>query len=1124
MLVGFEMLFSRDLICKYLSDEFLRGNREQLQYIWQVIGTYDFVKIRPLESLEGLIAAGNAQPTGQVSLEFTGEVAHSGLVLFPSHDLGPEASEPHQAFRDFTQRLDAGKEFSQNAQDYPLLVGARLILSPVALELAPLYCCVLDAVSALATIIRAKAREYGIRDERRFQVFRSLSSPDVVILGLPKNPQELSDFDRLFQALRSLQLQELGDAMGKIQKDSPDSVFQHLASTLPGHALSALDEMLAFRLNDQGKFCWEEDPTQFTTIDIALRVEVGHEEWVRDWSTPGRAPDAPQLSIDFLQQEGVGPLHTWDRHPLRGKLKSLSEFVENWRVLFTNYPLRQANLVDTHAVLSFPQTDKPQQKAHDGAGVWELRSTRNKALTAPADAANTTGLAAPVPEVAVLTPVAAAVPVAVASPPPEKAPAGLNEEIVLIPDDPLIWDELREISDTLRSWSQEFLSESQRQEFLNTVHTFQNCFVHHELASAARDLVPFFRQLSFACDPSMFDHWHNYRKQVNIESFSREVSALIAHLHQAVRNRLEHRSKSSDPTNPHTLEHGACKLVNAYSAMYWFVSELFSRTTNFDPDKNPRARAYDRYCTANQLAVAVASGHQGRISCREIFSGFREYWEKLLSEQPPAGVVRVRITDSLPKPRQWSARLLLLEVSGKALFRPEICLVHCCHEVAELSDWLTTAQTVLLRLRLNAWILHYFIEMLCQLVRQKINKAGPEREFAAAAHAAGPGRSTTSTAPRHVDEKNAIITQLNEFLDEHLAAMLFGSPSLGRSHIENEHPVEFCEEVTRRMVEHLPDSQTWRTVAPNGAIPLLMREVREVVVEPEFQDKGSSMSSLVREISADIGMWCALDHLASEGLPFKRTVSTRLLDVHRTFSNVVQAHVERCANKITEQEADLFLLRWSLQAAAVAGPGNWEDSLCQWITAEIDGQNAPHLATLRTHLLSATERTLPEVLPRLIANYPLVLPQNPGQSAAQPQPTTLGTAPPQPEMVLATRLNGSELASTGAVQFIYYGSNHTGFGLNQTFRFPFPKAKDLGEAERALWEQFTRAWNQPDQPASAATSSKLARAQIELVFHMWAKSCRLRYKQAFQMTVQPKKDLLGPGLSDKSTRNQVPKF
>lgn len=1123
MIVGFEMLFSRDLICKYLNEDFLRKKREELELVWQVIGTYDFVKVATLENLEGLIEVENPNGDGTDRLnarlrrqlsDIVGEVAHSGLVLFPPRDRLAESTEhQNEAFEAFMRSLKSGPEFSENAVECPVLVGARIILSPVAYELAPLYSCVLDAIDALVTITRNKAVECGITDERRFQVFRSLSSPDLVILGLPCGPDDLSKFDQLFQRLRLLRLHQLRKTMVEGMKPGKATTFQH-PEDAPGHALSALDEMLAFRVNSEKGFSWKEDLTQFTPpVDIGLRVEVGHEEWVRGWRDK-QTPSGKKLTIDFLNDVKVGPLHTWDRHPLRGRISSLTAFVDNWRVLFTEHNLRQANLVDTHAVISFPRTVEVELEDQHPTAVWELRSKMNSpAPVAPEVSASKLPHSNPM-----IASEVTAVPTSGAE--PETAVQDLEPvaERIEIAADPLIWDELCEIRAGLRTWSDQFLSESQRQEFMNSIRTFQNCFLHHELASAARDLVPFFRQLSFACHLNMFCYWHAYRDEVDVEVFANEVSVLIGHLHQAVRNRLEHRSKSTDPTNPHSLEHGACKLVNAYSAMYWFVSQLFWDETTIPAEDSsssksppPQPSRDDKYCDAARLAVAVASGNQGRISCREIFAGFRKFVEERASSRPHPKPPskgdsadtdlphRLRITDREQDICQWSARLLLLEVSGKALFRPEICLVHCCHEVAELSDWLTTPRTVLLRRRLNAWILGYYTNLLSKLVCAEIDPIPvptPQAslvQWLTGSQPAQDGMPLAEPQPMQVNMNSLMIKKLGEFLNDHILSILFETKALGHWYLENEHPVEFCRLVASRMATHLSDVDKWQAQSWPSNTPLLFPEVRQVVMSPEFRRKALQMTRIVQEMSADIGMWCALDHLASKGHFVQRTPEKRTLDVHRTFSNVVQAHVERCADKITSEEAQLFLLRWAVQAAAVADGGDWQKDLRLWISAEIASTRAKHLELLVQHLQNDSDQnTLEKVLVNLVRDYSLILPQVASRDEKIPF------------AILVDELRRSETKDSGGKEHLAY--YHTGpreeYTIENTFRFPFCRPADLTAAERSLWNQFSQTWNQPGQHASSLASPTLARAQIELVFHMWAKACRLRYKQAFKLVTE----------------------
>ncbi|MFO0904284.1 MAG: hypothetical protein U0939_14875 [Pirellulales bacterium] len=986
MTIGLELVFSRDLTCKFLGAASGGNNLDKLRLGWQVAGQFDFLQARPISSLQDL-----AQRE-QVRGKHVGIGAHAGLVVLPDWDA---KSTDWEHFASFGELVQAGKGHSEKAKSAPLLAGARLSLSPVAYELAKSYTAVIDSIKAVEAIVR-RLPGFEALGEERIQVLRSLGSPEIVVLALPENHSQLQLVDFIFQELRQTSLEELAEAIVQLngRKDYP---FQH-RRPLPGHALASLDEFLAFRVDDELKLHWTSPADSRLRLDFHLRTDVGHEYWFK--RSPKENVDAACPTLEFAERP---TRHYWGRHPLRAPLASLDQWVANWRLLVSGTNERQANFVNCETTISFAddqdRSPAPGIETHARHPAWELDA------------------------VCVPDPISAS------------ESGSPKDERKIAP----IWLEVEEICRQLDLWSHEFLSTSQRDEFLNTVHTFRACFLHQELSSAARDLIPFFRQLSLACHADRRQDWRTYRQSVDIEKFSLEVSTLVSHLYRAVRNRLEHRSNASDPTNPHTLEHGACKLVNAYSAIYWFVSELFARRTSLIDERD--AQSSD-YCHAGNLAVAVASGSQGQIACREVFRGFRIHYERK--------VIKRRLSEQSGE-NAWNARLLLLEVSGNSLFQPDMCLVHCAHEVAEFSDWLVSDRARVLRERLCEWISCYYVAILIKLIDLRENLSQ---------------KASDQSQP-------GLLGRLEDYLGDNLWSMLWKSDE-EQQLILSLGPVEFCEQMGIRIRKQLVQLANWNSQSPNSHLPMLASNLIACLTSDEtFTEMARDLRDLVRELSADIGMWAFLDHLRSRGYQESRTALERLRDVHHTFSKIIESHLERCRGQVSQDEAQLFLLRWSLQAAAVCGDVDWRADLSAWDQSH--GGIADRLARL------GCGWSLPQGLQELSTLFPLVLPPKQGddrqcltrklQSVAKNDDALICYLTPPPQLVNLAR---------------------------QSFLFPFPTRKEaaIGEAEKKLWNKFLATWACRVESGGALTD--LPRRQIELLFHMWAKSTRLRYVRAFR--------------------------
>lgn len=1158
MSIGIELIFSRDLICKFTQDKDIEDEAESHTRQWQMIGLFDFLSIAPINGLEdvGTFEGGRqwtpatpeqrspsgGGPSDQSRRRTVSIGAHSGLVLIPFEDelqmdppdsaaagertvlrsgrkstVGPfEANviTPDLGSDDDSEAATKEEQAAEIARRnaYPLLVGVKFSLSVIAYELEKLYTGVLHSTEALRRIIN-KAIQTNRQQEdpkadqvpRQIKLYRTLSNPDLVLLALPQDAIELRALDRMIQRLRTLELETLrqelqtmkeegltsgGSALpgGNREKDS-NWDFQHPNPPLRGHALADVAEFLAFRQNSGQElnafnFDGGDKPSVKLRLDYRLCLDCGHDAWIKKTlanALNGLKPPAARETIEALQKLNW---HSFGRHTLSGVLYRIDDFVNLWNIVWYCYKLRAANLIDSHTTISFPD-DLPMA-------------------------------ALPVP----------------------------REGTMIDPTLELAWciaewpnAEIGFIIENLTWWAERYLSSTQQQEFLNSVGTFRSCFLHHELASAARDLTPFLRQLSFACSPKNQQLWDDFRSNSDPEKFSDEVSELIVHLHLAVRNRLEHRSGQADPTLPHTLVHGASKLIGAYSAVSWFSGELFAKWKHVRRDKQE-----DEYCHADELAVCVAAGNQGRVIFNILFEDFRRFVERREGK---------RLAEATPG--DWSARLLLLEISGRSLFRPEACLLHCLQETVQYSEWYLSDRVMTLRSRLNAWILAEYRLILMGMLRTPVPGEKPEDYpacaieiyrylYALLAH-------IVQKAARTRSAQDLAHQQYRSFksLDGYEPLKYFGDILAKMS------PLDFVRLVTEAIEEYLPQVEVWRELPGfrkefqekygidpckglvsrlplwtarlietlNGApaAPTLEQITRTrepsreggrhsggVPGEP-FRVRAKNLVDLVVEVASDIGMWCALDHLVSHASKQDaateakiRTVQDRLRDVHLVFSSLMKLARERAGHYFTEAEFRLMILRWTIHAVAVSDVKVGIESLLNWFELN---------PGLRAN--GASEESLPEFLQwkkvkERIESFPEFY---------------SGIFKPEPGHLISS-LNPKALEPGDhrrpRTAFVFYQDPATLNADESLEDLGLPLPTDLGAAGQMLWTNFNETWNlvrkrsQLHAEIQAATESergtlenlqskndhKLSASQIKFVTELWAKSVRLRYHQAFE--------------------------
>ena len=256
---------------------------------------------------------------------------------------------------------------------------------------------------------------------------------------------------------------------------------------------------------------------------------------------------------------------------------------------------------------------------------------------------------------------------------------------------------LKKIEEQFKRFSRENLGRSQSHELQLIFQSFKTAFCRNDKASGVRDLLPFFDQLSRAMSIKEEENWQQLFQKCDGDSISIEFSSLFRHAWRSIRNRVEHRSEPLDPAFPNTIEYGASKLVNAYTVAAWVASSVLFH----DPEQSA-AKCVP--CGSEQFAVAVCAGNEGLVKVANSFSG-------LASFQRRSVVAR--------KFGNWNAPLLLLSVSGPALFYPELAFALCIHEVAEFSNWTELPQWKTLNVSMNRWLFEMFVTLTSQRLDER---------------------------------------------------------------------------------------------------------------------------------------------------------------------------------------------------------------------------------------------------------------------------------------------------------------------------------------------------------------------------------------------------------------------
>lgn len=517
-------------------------------------------------------------------------------------------------------------------------------------------------------------------------------------------------------------------------------------------------------------------------------------------------------------------------------------------------------------------------------------------------------------------------------------------------------NELTDIGKKIKAFAERFLEPPQQTELLEIFRLFRCCFFRQELIGAAKDLLPFFRQLgnSFA----LTDEWGSYLKRSSEdrksskdrvmreldEVYLAEVYFLLHFTRRAIQNRIEHKTQLSEVPTPNTVHHGACKLVGAYSVAFYLCWEMFRRFPGCK--KVGDNGIVEDSCSAQDFSACVCFGADGRVIVNELFGHFRKYIEQLGTwhgdEIPPFS----------PRKEGWTARLLGLNISGPGLNRPEEMFVHFLHEVAEIGEWIELKRTSELRRILARFVNVWFVAVLDQQARLSAENFG------------------ITTSPKSFPFASAVFyesceieyekdPQLKVVEDKHPEDLPFQFYTFYGNAVHD--PELLAERVEQRMAKinkkRIENGQS-KIRTPNHArryLPLPGLERRKL------RNLCKNFRYLMREITADIGMvagFHAVRSLTGDG------TAVTLDEISRIFSSLLVLYDESRANEIScLDNIEMIIRRWKVQASAVCRVGeDYVQSILDGV-AELNRQGKLLMVNIEIirDLLCDTDKRIPGI-------------------------------------------------------------------------------------------------------------------------------------------------------------------
>lgn len=496
--------------------------------------------------------------------------------------------------------------------------------------------------------------------------------------------------------------------------------------------------------------------------------------------------------------------------------------------------------------------------------------------------------------------------------------------------------DLQNIKTKFDRFSKEFLNSTQKTELDNIYNCFYSCFFRQDLLGTARDLFPFFRQLGNALGE--IDKWNEYLQAKDVDrvtaleisnAFGLSIEDLFPHVSRAVQNRIEHRLKLGDLPIPQTLRDGACKIISAYTAVVYLCWEVFRRS---DKDKEwPWVRA-------DHFAVCVRAGMNGRVVCDELFRDFRAFNENGRLDRPH---VVSNLLSNQSDLNKWSSRLLLFDISGQSMLRPEESVVHCLHECAELSDWIQLDKCARLRWNLNRWV----IAEVVGIFRHSLALAALDIPHCLVGSLEKEKKDELAEVDKNLKPlaANYVPYALTAYQFEYLEKRGIGTLQYTeilpyfQDVLINQHPINFVQQLIDSI--YFIGSRNIKTLAgitsgdSSGVLDLFyntfpadvdQKELRspdaslipQVSIKEDLQISLETFKDFATEVIADVGMWCAFDNIMGENRP--SNFEQRFYHLKKIFRSIFILSSETSgASGISERLRHTILRRYAVQVAAI---------------------------------------------------------------------------------------------------------------------------------------------------------------------------------------------------------------
>jgi hypothetical protein len=613
--------------------------------LWQVLGKYDLLRVEGLNSLDELFPTIQGRTRPDAATGTT--AAQNGIVLVPFDDF-LEKLEGEDKWRDgYLSFLDSVSMPSLSSAPSRVNSSSAPFLYMAQFTLTPAAHQYGEDYRGILDLMNQSRRALAALYESHSDTLRKVQPAwDLISLG------------NIF-LFRSLAASDV--AIIALPKD-PHQLFSLMHFTmlartltlsaiaqgeLPGHAFAHVEETVAFRDTLPLRAQWGEQERWWQmSLQTDVMVDSGHEHDVSEKLRNA----ANQHNLSAPQIIAVAGIHS-----LRIVQKNLSAFDTIWASKVRDLAFRVESLVDSTSSVAV----KPP----------EIR---------------------PVPDNSQFTTS------------PQRA-WRITEEFDA---------DLRRIENDVLAWADEItglILPEQKRELANLLSLFRNAFYRLETATAARDLLPFMRQLSACC--RLRDEWAAFWNGLDRHTAAAEIRAdvvqLLSHLCRAFQNRLEPRYHEADPTVYRTLEQGVSKAVHAYTTAYWINSEVLERLQG--------GQAVADSCGACHIGVCLAIGSSGRVYFREIFNLFRDYVLEKRQHNRVGNVLGGQTSQTMHL--CWSAPLVLLDVSGHLLLQPELNMVNSLHETLLFSDWILADRNTKLREAINRASLHCVSNVLRYLYR-----------------------------------------------------------------------------------------------------------------------------------------------------------------------------------------------------------------------------------------------------------------------------------------------------------------------------------------------------------------------------------------------------------------------